>query len=581
MKRAILLLLIFPLMLFSSCSNKDVNDKIVDVQGSTEENNNHLLGDWNYLSGHSNIDISFTEDICTMNYALYGKVEEYKYTFDDNTFTINLNDEDRSIKSDYVIINNVLVWNWAMNFKNGEIPNLNNEYSDILVGYYKSNNFDDYYNFGRNGKLEVIKEWNYEYNYYYVATKSRFYGIIGGQDSEAFTGSKYRFNGNNIELLSMDNSVFDTLVPITKEEFINKQNSGVKHYNPQYELLVLDDDVDIFDSPSIKGNKVDTAKKYTKLPYSGINKQVDGYTWYKTTYDTWVADKNNEYVYPLKFNEGDRIIDNKPSNYLVGKWRSMDDVNSTLEIFNDGSFVETSNSDYLPKRKGIYNLSNNSMLYQVDEGNNYSQNFAYINNVLAWNLFTGTLYYKEGDYPILENEYTRKLAGYYVSDYGDYYYFDANGKLIIVSPNNMEFDYYYTANEELYWISMDRGSSDFNSGYEYKINNGLIELYETSNDSNVPFTTLKAITKEEFESVRSTRSRVLFEKGDCLIVLADAIKVRTEPSKKADKVGLVKKGDMLQFTGQTKSADGYTWYEISNNQWIADDNGKWIYLLKY
>ena len=578
MKRVILLLLIFSLMLFSSCSKEDDNDKIVDVPSSTIENNNPLLGKWNYLSGQSDIDISFTEDVCTMYDAQYNSVEEYKYTFDDNTITIYLNEED-SLENNYVIINNVLVWNWAMTFKDGEIPNLNNEYSDMLVGYYKSNNFDDYYNFGRNGKLEVIKEWNYEYNYYYVATKDHFYGIIGGQDSEAFTGFNYRFNGHNIELLSMDNSVFDTLIPITKEEYINKQNSGIKHYNPQYELLVLDDNIDIYDS--IKGNKVDTVNKYSKLPYSGISEEVDGYTWYKTTEDTWVADKNNECVYPLKFNEGDRIIDNEPSNYLVGKWRSMDDVNSTLEIFNDGSFVETSSSDCLPKTKGTYNLSNNSILYQVDEGYNYSQNFAYINNVLAWNLFTGTLYYKEGDYPILENEYTKNLTGYYVSDYGDYYYFDANGKLIIVTPNSMEFDYYYTANEELYWISMDRGSSDFNYGYKYKINNGIIELYETTNNSDTPFTTLRSVSKEEFENVRATKSRVLFEKRDCLIVLADAIKVRTEPSKKADKIDLVKKGDMLQFTGQTKSADGYTWYEISNNQWIADNNGKWIYLLKY
>ena len=467
-----------------------------------------------------------------------------------------------------------------MNFKDGEIPNFNNKYSDSLLGYYKSNAFNDYYNFGKNGKLEVIKEWNTEYNYYYVATEDYFHGIIGGQDSEAFTGFKYKINGDCIELLSGDNSIYDTLVPISKEDFINRQKSGIKQYNPQYELLILKDDLEVKDSPSSSANTVDTADKYTKLPYSGISKEAEGYTWYKTTNDTWVADKNNEYVYPLKFSDGDKIIDNKPANYLVGKWRSMDYANSTLEFFNDGSFVETSNTDYLPNRKGTYSLSDNSIFYQVDEGYNYSQNFAYINNVLAWDLFTGTLYYKEGDYPILENEYTRGLAGYYVSDYGDYYYFDANGKLIITSPNNMEFDYYYTANDELYWISMDRGSSDFNYGYRYKINNGIIELYETTNTSNTPFTTLSSASKEEFENIRATRSRVLFEKKDSLIVLADAIKIRNSPSKNSDKVGVVKKGDMLSFTGQTQSSDGYIWYEITDNQWIADDNGKWVYLLK-
>lgn len=44
---------------------------------------------------------------------------------------------------------------------------------------------------------------------------------------------------------------------------------------------------------------------------------------------------------------------------------------------------------------------------------------------------------------------------------------------------------------------------------------------------------------------------------------------------------IYKKGDMLSFTGQTQSSDGYIWYEITDNQWIADDNGKWVYLLKY
>lgn len=345
--------------------------------------------------------------------------------------------------------------------------------------------------------------------------------------------------------------------------------------------MILKDDLKVKDSPSSSANTVDTTDKYAKLPYSGISKEDEGYTWYKTTNDTWVADKNNEYVYPLKFSNGDKVIDNKPANHLVGKWRSMDYVNSTLEIFNGGSFVETSSNNDLPKHKGTYNLSDNSIFYQVDEGYNYSQNFAYINNVLAWDLFTGTLYYKEGDYPILENEYTRRLAGYYVSDYGDYYYFDANGKLIITSPNNMGFDYYYTANDELYWIDMERGSSDFNYGYRYKIKNGIIELYETASNNNTPFTTLRSVSKEEFENIRATRFRVLFEKKDSLIVLADAIKIRNSPSKNSDKVGVVKKGDMLSFTGQTQSADGYTWYELADSQWIADDNGKWVYLLKY
>lgn len=592
MKRSILVLVLISLLtLFSSCSkdNNNNNNDISNVNNkdeitsneTIENSDNPLLGKWLFIAGSGLNEKTFDEGYLYLYSARFDTHEKLKYILNDNSSFTVYYDNQAPVDVDYLIINNILLSNYEMNFKDGEIPNFNNEYSDALVGYYKGNAFNDYYNFGRNGKLEVIKDSNVEYNYYYVATKDYFHGIIGGQDSEAFTGSKYKINGDSIELLSNDNSIYDTLVPISKEDFINRQNSGIKQYNPQYELLILKDDLKVKDSPSSSANTVDTADKYTKLPYSGISKEAEGYTWYKTTNDNWVADKNNKYVYPLKFSEGDKTIDNKPANQLVGKWRSMDYANSTLEFFNDGSFVETSNTDYLPNRKGTYSLSDNSIFYQVDEGYNYSQNFAYINNVLAWDLFTGTLYFKEGDYPILENEYTRKLAGYYVSDYGDYYYFDANGKLIITSPNNMEFDYFYTANDELYWIDMERGSSDFNYGYRYKINNGIIELYETTNTSNTPFTTLRSVSKEEFENARATKSRVLFEKKDSLIVLADTIKIRTSPSKNSDKVGVVKKGDMLQFTGQIQSADGYTWYEISNNQWIADDNGKWVYLLKY
>ena len=45
MKQVILLLLIFSLMLFSSCSKEDEdNDKVIDIPSSTNENSNPLLG---------------------------------------------------------------------------------------------------------------------------------------------------------------------------------------------------------------------------------------------------------------------------------------------------------------------------------------------------------------------------------------------------------------------------------------------------------------------------------------------------------------------------------------------------------
>ena len=123
MKRSILVLVLISLLtLFSSCSkdsnnndngdisNVDNKDKITSNE-TTENSNNPLLGKWIYVAGQSGIEVSFTEDICSMYYAQYNTHDDYKYTLDNDSFTIYLEDENRSIEHNYTIINNVLVWN--------------------------------------------------------------------------------------------------------------------------------------------------------------------------------------------------------------------------------------------------------------------------------------------------------------------------------------------------------------------------------------------------------------------------------------------------------------------------------------
>lgn len=69
------------------------------------------------------------------------------------------------------------------------------------------------------------------------------------------------------------------------------------------------------------------------------------------------------------------------------------------------------------------------------------------------------------------------------------------------------------------------------------------------------------------------------------IIADDKIKVRNGASKNSDQYILeeypkqrgftVDSGDKL-FAYEKKSNDGYTWYRIGNNAWIADQNGEWI-----
>ena len=146
MKRTVFILVLMSLlMIFSSCSKNINTTEVHENKGNKKENNstesaetnlNPLLGKWIYVAGQSGIEVSFTEDICSMYYAQYDTHDDYKYTLDNDSFTIYLEDENRSIEHNYTIINNVLVWNWAMNFKDGEIPNFNNKYSDSKLAHY-------------------------------------------------------------------------------------------------------------------------------------------------------------------------------------------------------------------------------------------------------------------------------------------------------------------------------------------------------------------------------------------------------------------------------------------------------------
>ena len=59
-------------------------------------------------------------------------------------------------------------------------------------------------------------------------------------------------------------------------------------------------------------------------------------------------------------------------------------------------------------------------------------------------------------------------------------------------------------------------------------------------------------------------------------VWADKINVRLEPSTESEIVGSVSKDEYLRFFEQ-KEAEGYTWYRIGEDRWVADSDGKWIY----
>ena len=57
------------------------------------------------------------------------------------------------------------------------------------------------------------------------------------------------------------------------------------------------------------------------------------------------------------------------------------------------------------------------------------------------------------------------------------------------------------------------------------------------------------------------------------------INIRSIPSTKGEKLGSFAKGEII-YAFETKEAEGYTWYRIGTDRWVADKNGEWIRVLK-
>lgn len=64
--------------------------------------------------------------------------------------------------------------------------------------------------------------------------------------------------------------------------------------------------------------------------------------------------------------------------------------------------------------------------------------------------------------------------------------------------------------------------------------------------------------------------------GKSLTIGNDEINIRNQPSTSGQVLGVARRGTKYTYT-DTKEADGYTWYQIGEGQWIAS-NGQWVTL---
>ena len=65
------------------------------------------------------------------------------------------------------------------------------------------------------------------------------------------------------------------------------------------------------------------------------------------------------------------------------------------------------------------------------------------------------------------------------------------------------------------------------------------------------------------------------ENGFRIQNITGKINIRNIPSTKGEKLGFFEK-DQIVYAFEKKEAEGYTWYRIGDNKWVADQKGEWI-----
>ena len=287
-----------------------VSDDTREIPLPTKDN--PLLGKWVYLGELYAPTIVFYEDVC--RFIVFSSEElcyvyyEFQYITKDDTLTFYRNGFPQK-EFNYEIIGNILLCGKYSYFRDGEIPAFENNYTSRFDGYYK-NDTNEYFRFCKKGRLEVIREDNLQYNYYYLASKDKLYAMFLDGDSLAYLNTKYSFDDNKLELNDF------TLTPITKEEYLSRQADDVKLYNSRYCFLVLVDGVPVIDEPfmdsyiNIDYDKNEIHGTTIKETYTATLSQ--GMTWYLDNDGFWIPNKDGKWLLPLIDDEDMEEVSNYP-----------------------------------------------------------------------------------------------------------------------------------------------------------------------------------------------------------------------------------------------------------------------------
>ena len=275
-------------------------------------------------------------------------------------------------------------------------------------------------------------------------------------------------------------------------------------------------------------------------------------------------------------NDVDKEVD--LAKEIVGEWYVImgEYANEVLSFSNDGALILTeTNINQQEVSHGSYQIKDNKLSFSYTRADS-STNKGEISVDICGNVLIlsdwGILYCRMGETPNTTNKYTKQLEGYY-SD-GEYcYHFSSNGEL-----QTSDVFYYYAANKDGFVAVIPAGASSGTIS-------GTFELDQDGNILNI--NNISRIGERFLSLVNINKDEYINATGDItdnylLLVTADALKVRKSPSLNGEQTSVYFKGKVISSNEpfETVDADGYTWYKIGINWWVADNNGEWIKQIK-
>ncbi len=258
---------------------------------------------------------------------------------------------------------------------------------------------------------------------------------------------------------------------------------------------------------------------------------------------------------------------------IIGQWYAImgEYGNEVLSFSSDGMLTLTENLGNQQKiYKGTYLVADNKLSFKYNRNDSsVSQgeiDFDICGNILILHDWGG-LYCKMGETPDSSNEYSKQLDGYYFGG-ENYYHFTSNGQL----ETNGNF-YYYAANKDGFVAVIPAGASSgtITGTFKLDLNKNIISI-DNINAIGKQFPSLTKITYEEYQNNAGN-----IQDTYLLLVSADALKLRNNPSLNSEQIGVYFKGYLIASNSpfETVYADGYTWYKVFGS-WIADNNGEWV-----